>query len=79
VAQEFVSRRDVSMDARGQRVSRTVGIEASGRVITLYPGETIDLMVKIYGPAGHLIAVEEQGFPDSTASLVVHRSRLKPL
>ena len=71
MTQEFVSRRDVSRDARGQGGSRTGGMEASGRVITLYPGETIKMTIRIYGPEGHLITIEEQGFPNSIASLLV--------
>jgi len=46
-------------------------MESGGRVIALYHGETMDLIIRIYGPAGRLIAVEEQGFPNSIASLVV--------
>jgi len=39
--------------------------------LVLYPGESRELLLRIHGPRGRLVAVEEQGFPYSVASLEI--------
>jgi len=42
---------------------------SAGRLLVLYPGESGELHLRIHGPRGHVIAVEESGFPYSIASI----------
>jgi hypothetical protein len=71
MAQEFVSRRGEDRETRGRVSLRAASAEASERVIALYPGESREIIVRVYGPVSRVIAIEEQGFPDSVASLEV--------
>jgi len=41
------------------------------RLLALYPGESKELLLRIHGSRGHLVAVEEWGFPYSVASLEI--------
>lgn len=71
MAQEFVSRRDEDREVRSRAGLRMASAEASERVVALYPGESREIIVRVYGPVSHVVAVEEQGFPGSIASLEV--------
>ena len=45
---------------------------ASGRyLLALYPGETVRLILRVHGPIGRVVHLEEQGFPRSVASLEI--------
>jgi len=77
MAQEFVSRRDENREARGQADLRIADAEASEQVIALYPGESREIIVRVFGPVGHVVAVEEEGFPHGVASLEVMPKQAK--
>ncbi len=45
---------------------------ASGRhLLALYPGEAVRLILRVHGPVGRVVLLEEQGFPRSVASLEI--------
>jgi len=43
----------------------------SSNVVVMYPGESRSVMLRVHGPSDHVIIIEEQGFPYSSADLKI--------
>lgn len=75
VAQEFVSRRSTgdAEERRARNRRETAAKIAAGAryLLALYPGEHVELPLRIHGPRGHAVAVRKQGFPRHVASLEI--------
>ena len=61
---DYYTRREVE----GEREVSSVTAES---LLVLYPGESGELQLYVHGPRGHVVAVEEYGFPYSVASLEI--------
>ncbi len=56
---------------RGYEEGKGVSVTAAEWLLVLYPGESRELQLRIHGPRGHLVAVEEIDFPYSVASIEI--------
>ena len=55
--------------SRGGRAEAIVA--GAGYLLALYPGERVELPLRIHGPRGHVVAIVVQGFPRHVADLEV--------
>ena len=50
---------------------RSLAHTSAEKIVALYPGSSRQLTLRVYGPRGRVVAIEEQGFPYDIANLEI--------